>query len=305
MEQYLVLSDRLEYGPFSLEELRERKICVSDKFWCLNKSQKWQNPEEIAALNAIIKSQHSNYIFSYLYLHPIQPLPLDFFVRTYHTSTIIQLPVWETKDSCVQRPNNSTFIQEPKNRNNKSHWLTTYTFGFLVFSLILMGYLAIDLMHKLSGAGSATLYHVPTAKMLLEDEVSDKKADFSYQNAIGWDMVAVDTAVKKPADENVLADWKKYVKLTSELKLNTRNNKEERQLMLSNLSPYHITDAIIEVQFLNEEGKVLAIEEVYVKHILPGVKRNLPLIPQKDGIHIKYRLKEMRTKEKIPELVEI
>jgi hypothetical protein len=303
----LVLSNRLEYGPYSLVELQQRKICSTDKFWCLNKSHKWQNPQEITALNEILKSEHSNYLFSDLQLYPIQfqSFSLDFFVRTYQKITKTQLPVCLTAFSSVQRPDDLASVHGSIFRKNKFYWLTAYTFGFLVFSLILMGYFAIVLMHKMSSAASATTYHLPTAKMLYEDEVADKKADFSYQNAIGWDMVAVDTAAKKPADMNVLADWKKYVKLTSELKLNIRNNKKEQQLMLSNLSPYHITDAIIEVQFLNDEGKVLAIEEVYLKHILPGRKRILPLIPQKEGIQFKHRLKDMRTKEKLPELVEI
>ncbi|HZG99987.1 MAG TPA: hypothetical protein VEY32_02845, partial [Flavisolibacter sp.] len=266
----------------------------------LNKSQNWQSPEEIPALNDIVTNQQIPTATASIYFTLMLIWPMHYFVRPciiqheYIKRLLATGTFIRSKDSALS----SLYKKD-------AHRFTEYAFSFLALLFIMMGYLAIDLLQQMNSVTSPYSYPIPATKILLEDEVTDKKADFTYQNAIGWDLVAVDTSVIKRHTENHLSDWRKQVKLTSESILNAENNQYEQQILLLNFSPYHITDAIIEIQFLNESGKVLAIEEFYIKHILPDRKRILQRLPLKDGIQIKQRIKEIRTKENLPYLVEI
>jgi|GEM_PF-2567061 hypothetical protein len=300
MKQYLVLCDRLEYGPFTIEELRQKGISIHDKFWHLNKSQNWQSPEEIPALKDIVTNQQIPTATASIYFTLMLIWPMHYFVRPCSIQHQYIKRLRET----------GTFIRSKDSalsslHKKDAHRFTEYAFSFLALSFVMMGYLAIDLLQQMNNANPRYGYPVPATKILLEDEVTEKKADFNYQNAIGWDIVAVDTSVIKRHTENHFSDWRKQVKLTSERIWNKENNKYEQQIVLLNFSPYHLTDAIIEIQFLNESGKVLAIEEFYMKHILSNRKRILQTLPLKDDIQIKHRIKEIRTKENLPYLVEI
>lgn len=60
MATYLLLRDKIQSGPYSLDELKLAEIRSTDKLWIQGKSNYWQYPDEIKEIQAIVYTSSEN-----------------------------------------------------------------------------------------------------------------------------------------------------------------------------------------------------------------------------------------------------
>jgi|GEM_PF-3814122 len=313
MKRYLILSRDLEYGPYSLEELKCRTIRPTDMIWVADESRKWLYASEIPELQDCIETPASAIEFikisktcsknDCLFTNPP-------FVSGKNSFDIINSTALSDENAALrqaqpvyrsQTEGKQQNGREGSTRHINSRKTDNIFYALLTFALLMIGYLANGLMEAMDKDIKHEKMILSTPFAIPDAEATHKRYDHQIQNALGREIVMVDTSRnKRTVISSKPFDWRREVVLKRPIH---KNNGQEIRII--NHSAYPIDHVIVQIQYMKTNGTIIAIEEFRVKHIAPKGQRILQMPPEKSDIRVKYKLLDVQSKAHPGKLIEI
>ena len=297
MERFLLLRDRQELGPFTLEELKLWGLKWGDLVWLEGKSVAWDYPANIKELKGFIEpppigersEPESSYSTTNL------PIAAETF-PTHHSE--------EADQGRGSLPEAVATLESTQKSSAKS-FFTTY--GFWLTALVVMlaatTWLMKEAVDVFTGRNltKSKLTHVAAPlKTLPEDVAPAKSEDATIQNAISREIVPVDTAIaKEPVKKKPkLKELKKFLQVESnDYKVGVFGGINDLRLTIVNNSAYELDKVVLQVDYLKPKGEPIETEKFTYFSIPAHGKKTLDIPPSKRGVKVKYRIIDAKSKE--------
>ena len=310
MNQYLLLRDNKESGPYSLEELSSLGLRPFDLIWVEKTSMAWEYAPEMEELKAFVnheeklipRNSHSSERARNVFIS----LPSDFsrsqqrdLNNNFSPNRIEEKEPLETRFE-----QSVSDLRERYNdlHQNKPVWqkrklpLTNLMNAAAVFIGLILG--AFIIKKTVDGFGSTiseTEAAVPATVIELETS-----ADQNYQNALTKeDVPEVTGNVEKALPKSVKPkDIKRQVKVkTNKYKVGLFGGINGLQFKVYNASPHLIDNLSIVVDYLKPNGDVVETEQYQLSSVKPMSFKTLDVPSNKRGVKINYRVINIYSKE--------
>ena len=303
MKSYLLLRDNQEFGPFTLEEIKEKHLQPFDLVWEKSSSTQWLYPTELEELKTFVSKPEPKLIKQ-------KARPVDNIEQAPARSVINKVPVQE-KLSGAELYNypvmEVSYARYPEQQNTAPTYFKSQKFSFgktltresPVWLFALLGALifgAFVVKQMVEVMDSQMVSDVQYYNSVAEDQVAQQPANSDYQNALHREVIPV-KKVSKQSKKLTVNELKKLVKLTgSEYSVGLLGGIEDLSLTVANNSCHPLERVVIEVKYYKANGKTISTEEHNLFNVAPGTEKILEVPQNNRGVKVEYRIVGVESK---------
>ena len=301
MKSYLLLRDNQEFGPFTLEEIREKQLKPFDLVWEKSSSTQWLYPTELNELKAFVTTPEPK-------LPKQKPGPVENIQPSPARSVINKAPAENSSGAEVYSypVMEVSYARYPEQgntpqtyfRNNKFSFSKTLTRESPVWLFALLGALIFGafVVKQMVEVMDSQMVDVQYHNSVAEDEVPHQPASVDYQNALHREVVPV-KKVSKQSKKLTVNQLKKLVKLTgSEYNVGVLGGIENLHLTVANNSCHPLERVVIEVKYFKSNGKTISTEEHNLFNVAPGTEKIFDVPKNNRGVKVEYRIVGVESK---------
>ena len=265
MDNYLLLRDNKQSGPYSFEQLKTMSILPTDLVWVQGRSDGWQYAAETAELKT---------------LFPIA-LPGDGFSgsssKNFPLETKYSRPLDEIKD---------IYVDHLQKRSN-ARWYKAALIASVATIIILGGILIKKSMEPEAIVIKDSVVTPPAGG----DAVTNSE---NFQNALSKEFIPYEPKPKKVKPKDI----KKLVSVqVNDYDVKILGGIKDLEITVENFSEHLLDEVIVKIDYLKPKGEVINSEIVTVTNIKPQEAKSAEVPSSTRGVKVKYTIVDIHSRE--------
>jgi len=296
MKKYFLLRNNRQSGPYSFEQMSSIGLLPLDLVWIEETSTSWKYPEEIDELKPLIREENESIPVVDSWVKKDQtsvPLFHDFNQdkqeqtnkNSVSVPAINEMPETVSNDREELKENyriplqQKIFREKPAERSKHISTIAAVCLGVMVGALIIKKWV--------DGSASDTTPVTVAAPFIDRQPVQEPNENF--KNALVTEIVPVYKA--NPKKSRKTADIRKQLKLqTNDYKVGLFGGINGLQLTVFNTSSQFVDKAIIAIDYLKPNGRIVQSENILFTSIKPKAAQTIAIPGSDRGVKVRYKI---------------
>ena len=282
MDNYLLLRDDQQIGPYTFEQLQALRLEPTDLVWVTGRSDGWTSANEVEELRQLIRTPRKTDQANVL--PGLQSRGSLAFERL----TSNDSPQLETKYYRPLEEIKEMYVQNLQ-KTGKTKWYKVSLVAAIVAVLVLSGLVikyALDKPEQVQIKEAGATVVPPVGEPVTNSQ--------NFQNALSKEFIPYEPKPKKIKPK----DLKKLVSVqVNDYEVKLLGGIKNLDVTVQNFSEHLLDEVTIKIDYLKPKGEVVNSQVVTINNIKSGEAKTIEVPPSSRGVKVKYSIVDVHSQE--------